>query len=81
MSTHHVLYQYNRLPFGVSSAPAVFQQLMEQALQWIQGLVWYLDDLLITGRSSQKLQSAVEYLGYRIDAAGPHATTAKIDAI
>ena len=27
------------------------------------------------------LQSAVEYLGYRIDAAGPHAATAKIDTI
>ena len=27
------------------------------------------------------LQSAVEYLGYRIDAAGLHAATAKIDAI
>ena len=27
------------------------------------------------------LQSTVEYLEYRIDAAGLHATTAKIDAI
>ena len=25
VSTHHDLYHYNRLPFGVSSAPAVFQ--------------------------------------------------------
>ena len=107
VSTHRGLYQYRRLPFGVSSAPAVFQQLMEQALQGIQGVVCYLDDLLISGMSPQEhwnkveevlhrldewgfklrkdkchfLQSAVEYLGYRIDAAGLHASTAKIDAI
>ena len=51
VSTHRGLYQYNRLPFEVASAPAIFQQLMEQTLQGIQGVVCYLDDLLITGRS------------------------------
>ena len=80
---------------------------MEQTLQGTQGVVCYLDDLLITGRSPQKhwnrveevlqrlnkwgfrlkkkkchfLQSSVEYLGYRIDAKGLHATTAKVEAI
>ena len=29
INTHRGLFQYNRLPFGVSSAPAIFQQLME----------------------------------------------------
>ena len=48
VSTHRGLYQYNRLPFRVASAPAVFQKLMEQTLQGIQGVVCYLDDLLIT---------------------------------
>ena len=60
VSTHHDLYQYNRLLFGVSSAPAVFQQLMEQALQRIQDVVCYLDDLLITGRSPQELWNKVK---------------------
>ena len=80
---------------------------MEQALQGIQGVVCYLDDLMITVRSPQEhwniveevlqrldewgfklrkdkchfIQSAVEYLGYRINAACLHVTTAKIDAI
>ena len=29
INTHKGLYQYNRLPFGVSSAPGIFQRTME----------------------------------------------------
>jgi len=48
------------LPFGVASAPAVFQKLMEQTLQGIQGVVYYLDDLLITGKTPDDHWSKVE---------------------
>ena len=30
---HKGLYRFNRLPFGVSSAPAVFQKTMDEILQ------------------------------------------------
>ena len=60
VSTHRGLYQYNRLPFGVASAPAIFQQLMEQTLQGVQGIVCYLDDMLITGKSPQEYWDRVE---------------------
>jgi hypothetical protein len=33
ISTHKGLFQYNRLPFGVASAPAIFQHTMENILQ------------------------------------------------
>ena len=33
INTHKGLYRYNRLPFGVSAAPAIFQRTMENLLQ------------------------------------------------
>ena len=33
INTHLGLFQYNRLPFGVASAPAIFQRIMDRASQ------------------------------------------------
>lgn len=44
----HSQYQVNRLPYGVASAPAIFQKLMDQVLQGIDGVICYLDDILAT---------------------------------
>ena len=60
MSTHRGIYQYDRLPFGVVSALAVFQKLMKQTLKGIQGMVCYLDDLLVTGKTPADHWSKVE---------------------
>ena len=49
INTHRGLFQYNRLPFGVSSAPAVFQRCMESLFQGCKGVAIYLDDILVTG--------------------------------
>ena len=49
INTHRGLYQYKRMPFGIASAPAVFQQIMEKVLQGIPKVVCYLEDVLVTG--------------------------------
>ena len=54
ISTHRGLHRYNRLPFGVASAPAVFQQLMEKVLQGIPGVVCYIDNVLVTGKDDEE---------------------------
>ena len=54
INTHRGLFQYNRLPFGVSSAPAIFQAKMDQILSGLEGVICYLDDILISGRSLKK---------------------------
>ena len=43
------MYQYIRVPFGVSAAPAaIFQRTMECMLRDIPHVCVYLDDILIT---------------------------------
>lgn len=47
--TLHGLYQFNRLPFDLSNAPATFQRLMDKALgnlKWTMALA-YLDDVIV----------------------------------
>ena len=54
INTHQGFYQYTRLLFGVASAPAVFQHAMDTIIQGISGVISYLDDILITGCSTQE---------------------------
>lgn len=49
ISTHKGLFVYNRVPFGVASAPGIFQRIIEQIILGIPGVVAFLDDILVTG--------------------------------
>ena len=54
INTQKGLFQYTRLPFGVSSAPAIFQRIMDNLLQGIPQVCVYLDDILVTGKSTEE---------------------------
>ena len=51
INTNRGLFRYNRLPFGLSSAPGIFQRVMESVLKKIPGVVVYLDDIIGMGAS------------------------------
>ena len=53
INNHKSLFKYNRLPFGVSNAPAIFQRSMETLLQGLNGVSVYLDDILVTGSTHE----------------------------
>ena len=54
INTHKELFRYNRLPFGVHSAPAIFQRAIEGLLSDIPSTVVYNDDILITGETEEE---------------------------
>ena len=53
ITTHKGLYRYNRLCFGIASAPAIFQGIIEQILQSVKGVQPYLDDIALKGINDQ----------------------------
>ena len=63
VNTHHGLYRYNRLPFGIASAPALFQRAMDTVLQGIPNVICYIDDILVSGKDhSHHLKNLEEVL-------------------
>ena len=63
INTTKGLFRYNRLPFGISSAPRIFQRVIENVLKGIPGVVAYIDDILLTGPTEEAhLQTLEEVL-------------------
>ena len=56
ITTHRGLYRFTRLPFGIASAPVIFQQAMDTILHGIPHvrILRYIDDILITGWSEEE---------------------------
>ena len=70
INTHKGLFRYNRLPFGVSSAPAIFQRAMETLLKDIPGTVVYIDDILVTGKDDKDHVKNLDAVMTRLEAEG-----------
>lgn len=45
--TRKGLFRYKRLMFGISCAPEIFQKLMEQILSGCEGIMIYIDDVVV----------------------------------
>ena len=60
INTHRGLFVYNRIAFGVLSAPAIFQLVIENLLASIPHTVVYLDNILVTGVSEEEHQENVK---------------------
>ena len=54
INTHKGLFRYTRLPFGISSAPGIFQRVIESVLQGIPGVITYLDNILVSGATEEE---------------------------
>lgn len=70
--TYNGLYEFNTMPFGLTSAPATFQRLMDlilAGLQWHSCLV-YLDDVLVFGRTYEEHLERLEKVLIKLQEAG-----------
>ena len=70
VNTHRALFQYQRLLSGVTSAPALFQRLMENFLQGLPGVSIYLDDILVAGTSDEEHLHKPNKVLQRLETAG-----------
>ena len=50
VNTHRGLYQFRRLPFGISSAPALCQETLDKILHGIPYACGRIDDILVSGK-------------------------------
>ena len=54
INTHKGLFRYTRLPFGISSSPAIWQRFIEQVLAGLDGTCVIMDDLLVGGTNDDE---------------------------
>ena len=54
INTYQGLYQFTRVPYGISSAPTLFQKTMDTILQGKKKVICSIDDILIMGGNDQE---------------------------
>ena len=77
INTHKGLYRYVRLPFGISSAPSIFQAVMDQILKGQKNTICYLDDILIMGQNREEHDEILEQVLKHLQDHGIRLTLSK----
>ena len=70
IDTQKGLFEYSRLPFGVSAAPAIFQRTIEGIRRGIPHVCVYLDDILVTGTTEDEHLECLDTGLTRLEEAG-----------
>ena len=66
INTPFGLYRYNRLPFGLKSAPAIFQETIDKVLTGIPKTFAYLDDIVVAGETIEEHRALLEQVFERL---------------
>ena len=70
INTHKGVYAYQRLTFGIATAPSIFQAVMDQILQGMANVVCYLDDILIASRTEEEHLATLDEVLSRLEKYG-----------
>ena len=78
-TTHQGLYEYVRMPFGLKTAPAVFQRCMNEVLRPVLGrfAMVYLDDICVYSRNEEEHREHLECVFKLLEGAGLTAKASK----
>ena len=63
-------YCFNRLPFGITSAPEHFQRRISSILQGLDGIVCLMDDILVHGRTQAEHDRRLKAVLEKLQASG-----------
>ncbi|XP_064462310.1 uncharacterized protein K02A2.6-like [Ornithodoros turicata] len=74
------LYQFLRLPFGISTAPEFFQREMLRILEGLEGTVCHMDDILIYGNDEAEHDRRLNAVLSRLKKAGVTLNSKKCQA-
>ena len=78
INTHQELYRYNRLVFGITSAPAIWQRYMDQILEGVERTSCILD-MIIRGKDDKEHLENLEGVLKSLQANGLRANREKCE--
>ena len=81
INTPEGLYSFNYLPFGIASAPGIFQSFICQVLAGVENTVIYQDDLLCYAKNKAELDTILDKVLSTLMNAGIKLNNKKCDAI
>ena len=67
INTYRGLFTHKHLPYGVSSAPGIFQRVMDKLVNGIPHTMVYLDDILVTGSTEEEHLSSLDQVFTRLE--------------
>ena len=66
-NTPYGRYRYTRMPFGINSAPEIFQRTMNHILEGLDGVEVIMDDILVWGATEDEHDQRLELVLKRIE--------------
>ena len=72
-------YCFNKLPFGISSAPEHFQRRMSEILSGLEGVQCQMDDILVYGKDQKEHDTRLKAVLNQIEKAGATLNASKCE--
>jgi len=77
-----VTYQFKKMPFGLKTAPALFQRFMDHIMSHLYNIcLWYLDDILVFANDITSIRQRLKQVRHALRRGNVEENTEKTTAI